>query len=253
MQTDSELAAAVRADFVRLLTAWRELLFPTDPDHHPVRDRWSPETTGDRVAFWAWSALGSALIVLAYPFVVIGVWTRYVVRRLDRVTTAVGLLAVVAAAAVAWGALTALAWDRLPAAGFTAVLVASVVATASAGLAWGTARVGGRRVTVLVAYPFAVAALFLPPVTAALFSPTLGAVVLPRSTSLAVWLLDNVLVIGNLNTILRQQFTLSGVAFVGMWFGLAIPVGWGIGLLVALANAVRPRERGDGRAEPSQQ
>jgi hypothetical protein len=247
MQTDSDLAAAVRADLVGLLTAWRELLFPTDPDEHPVRDRWHPRTTRDRLAFWTWSGLGAVLIAVAYPFVVAGFWTRYVTRQLNRAATALGLLALVAAVGVAWSALTALAWGRLPASGFVAVLAASVVATGAAALAWGTARVGGRRMTLLAAYPFAVAAVFLPPVTAALFSPVLGDVVLPRSTSLAAWLLDNVLAVGNLNAVIRRKFDLSGVAFVGMWSGLAVPIGWILGLLVTVANAVRPRGDGRGR------
>ncbi|MFB6123360.1 MAG: hypothetical protein ABEJ78_07880 [Haloferacaceae archaeon] len=241
MQTESELVAAVKADFLRLLTAWRELLFPMKSADHPVRNQWRPRTTRDRLAFWTWSVLGTVLIVGAYPFAVVGFWVRYVTRRLNRVATGLGLLAIVAAVAVAWSALTALAWGNLTTSGFKAVLTASVVATASAGLAWGTARAGGRRLTLLAAYPFVVAAVFLPPVTAALFSPTLGEVILPRSTSIAAWILDNVLVVGNLNAVVRRQFDLSGVAFVAMWSGLAVPIGWGLGLLVTFANAVRPR------------
>jgi hypothetical protein len=155
-----------------------------------------------------------------------------------------GLLAIVAAVAVAWSALTALAWGNLPTSGFKAVFTASVVATASAGLAWGTARAGDRRLTLLAAYPFAVAAIFLPPVTAALFSPALGEVILPRSTSIAAWILDHILAVGDLNAIIRQQFNLSGIAFVAMWSGLAVPIGWGLGLLVMFANAVRPHGNG---------
>ena len=244
MSTDSDIVAAVRADVVRLLTAWREIAFSTDSNRHPVRGRWEPQTVRERLAFWIWSALGAVLIGLAYPFVVAGFWVRYVTRRLNRVATGLGLLTLVAAVGVAWSALTALAWGQLPASGFKAVLTASVVATGSAGLAWGSARAGGRRLTLVAAYPFAVAAIFLPPVTAALFSPTLGEVILPRSTSLAVWLLDNVLAVGNLNTVIRQRFDLSGLAFVAMWSGLAAPIGWVLGLLVVLANAVRPRDGG---------
>jgi len=247
MQTDSELVAAVRADFLRLLTAWRELLFSTNSDSHPVRNRWHPQTTRDRLVFWTWSALGAVLIAAVYPFAIAGFWVRYVTRQLSRAATGLGLLAIIAIAAVAWSALTALAWGGLPAAGFKAVLTASVVATVSAGLAWGTARAGGRRLTLLAAYPFAVAAIFLPPVTAALFSPTLGEIILPRSTSLAAWLLDNLLFVGDLNALIRQQFNLSGLAFVGMWSGLAVPIGWGLGLLVTFANAVRPRDDGGRR------
>ena len=241
MRTGSELAGAVRTDLLRLLTVWRGLLFSVESTNHPAQARWRPQTGRDRLAFWAWSALGSVLIGVTYPFAVAGFWVRYTTRRLGRVAAGLGLLTVVAVVAVAWSALTALAWESLPTAGFKAVLAASAAATVSTGLAWGTARTGGRRLTFLAAYPFAVAAVFLPPVTAALVSPTLGEVVLPRSTSLAAWLLDNVLIVGDLSAVIRRQFDLSGLAFVGMWAALAVPVGWGLGLLVVVADAVRPR------------
>jgi hypothetical protein len=247
MSTDSQLVTAIKADLVWLLTAWRKLLFSAESHSHPARNRWHPETTRDRLAFWAWSGLGAVLITAAYPFAVAGFWARYVTRRLNRIATGLGLVAILAVVGVAWGALTVLAWGQLPASGFAAVLTASVVATISTALAWGTTRAGGRRLTLVAAYPFAVAALFLPPVTAALVSPTLGEVILPRSTSLAAWLLDNVLTVGDLNTVIRQQFNLSGAAFVGMWAGLAVPIGWMLGLLVTFANAVRPRADGDRR------
>jgi len=247
MSTDSQLVTAIKADLVWLLAAWRKLLFSTESHSHPARNRWRPETTRGRLVFWVWSGLGAVLIAVAYPFAVVGFWARYVTRRLNRIATGLGLIAIVAVVGVVWGTLTVLAWGQLPASGFIAVLTASVVATLSTALAWGTTRVGGRRLTLVAAYPFAVAAIFLPPVTAALVSPTLGEIILPRSTSLAAWLLDNVLAVGNLNTVIRQQFNLSGAAFVGMWAGLAVPIGWVLGLLVTFANAIRPRTDGDRR------
>lgn len=247
MPTDSDLVAAVKTDLGRLLTGWRSLLFSMESAAHPVRGRWRPETTRERLAFWLWSALGAALIGFTYPFAVAGFWVRYATRRLNQIATGLGFVAIVAVVAVAWGALTALAWGGFPAAGFKAVLTASVVATLSAGLAWVTARTGGRRLTLLATSPLVVAAVFLPPVTAALFSPTLGEIILPRSTSLAEWILDNVLFVGNLSTVIRRQFDLSGVAFVAMWSGLAVPIGWGLSLLVVFANAVRPRDDGGPR------
>ncbi|MDX1745502.1 MAG: hypothetical protein R3324_06155, partial [Halobacteriales archaeon] len=89
-------------------------------------------------------------------------------------------------------------------------------------------------------------AFFLPPVVAALYSPSLAEVVFPRSQVLAIWLLDTVLAVGGINEFLRARFELVGLAYVGMWFGLAVPIGWALGLLVTLANLVRPtRENGD--------
>jgi hypothetical protein len=73
--------------------------------------------------------------------------------------------------------------DGLPDAADTAssgVVVAGVAATVSAVLSRVFTR-GGRLVSVLVGYPFAVTALLLPPVVAAMFSPALAEVVLPGS------------------------------------------------------------------------
>jgi hypothetical protein len=54
-------------------------------------------------------------------------------------------------------------------------------------------------------------------------------------------LLDNPLDLWGLNTFLREQFTLEGANYVAMWFGLSVPVGWFLGLLVTLADIVRPK------------
>lgn len=68
-------------------------------------------------------------------------------------------------------------------------------------------------------------AVSLPPVVAALYSPSLAGVVFPRSETLAIWLLDNVLTYRNLNALLRQRFDLVGVAYVVMWGNPRCP--WG--------------------------
>jgi len=55
-----------------------------------------------------------------------------------------------------------------------------------------------------------------------------------------VLLLENPLSVAGVAEFLRSRFTLVGFAYVGMWFGLAVPVGWLLGLLVTLADFVRP-------------
>jgi hypothetical protein len=237
-----DLLAGAKIDLRRLLSAWRTIVFSRQTDEYSVQDRWHPGSPGAKLAFWAWSILGVVLIGVVYPFAALGFWTRYVGRQIDRIVAGLGVLVIIAAMAVLWGGLTALAWDRLPTTGFRAVLAASVVATASVGLSWVFARYGSRRLTLVFAYPFAVAAIFVPPVTAALFSPAIGAGLLSESELFAEWLLNNV-VIGGLSTTIRQQFELAGLAFIGMWFGFAVPVGWALALLVSLANLIRPRTR----------
>jgi hypothetical protein len=106
--------------------------------------------------------------------------------------------------------------------------------------AYGFVRLDGRPVTVLFAYPFAMTAIFLPPVVAALFSPAVAEAVIPGSETLAIWLLDNVAP-DSVASYLRGNFDLEGLMYVVMWFGIAVPLGWVLGTMVSLADVVRPK------------
>jgi hypothetical protein len=221
------------------------LAFQQISDSQPVVSRWTPEKTRERVAYRAWAVDGALGLLVGYTLAVVGLLVRFYVRRFDRTATRLGAVGTVVLAALVWGALTALARVRFSTEGFLAVAAAGVVAVGSTALALLFRRVGGRVTTVLVAYPFAVVAVFLPPVVAALYSPTLASVVFPRSETLAIWLLDGLLDYANLNTLIRQRFELVGFGYVAMWGGLAVPVGWAFGLLVTLANLVRPASTDD--------
>jgi len=239
----SDVIAGIRYDLRTLHTHWMGIVFPqVRDDPHPVTGSWSPETPLQRALYAVWALLGALGLLGLYPLAVLGLATRFYVRRFDRTATRIGVVGVVLLSVVVWGALTALARLRFSPEGFLAVGAAGAVATVSAVLAVGFSRVGGRGTSVLFAYPFAVTAVFLPPVVAALYSPTLADAIFPRSTSLAVWLLDNVLTVGGVNTLLRQRFDLIGYAYVGMWAGISVPLGWMLGVLVTLANVVRPSD-----------
>lgn len=236
------MLSEIRVDLRRLYEGWMGLLFPRQSaNEHSVLGKWKPESPTERVSYALWGALGVLAIAIAYPLAVLGFGARFYTRRLDSTTTRIGVLGVIAVSVVVWGALTILARFRFSAEGFLAVLAAAVVATVAAVLAYLFARVGGRKTTVLLAYPFGMTAVFLPPVVAALYSPALAELVFPRSTSIAKWVLDNVFTIGNLNTYLRTNYDLEGVAYVGMWFAIAVPLGWLLGILVTLADVVRPK------------
>ena len=231
----------VRIDLEHLHTGWMALLFARQRDPHPVQGRSRPEGRAGRAAYRLWAVLG-AVVALSYPLVVVGFAVRHYGRRLHRAAESLGAAAILLGSLVVWGALTAVVSLRaFPTEGVVAVAAGSGVAAVSAVLALLFARRGGRATTVLLAAPFGVTALFLPPVVAALYSPALAAWVFPRSTLLAVWLLDGPLAVGGLATALRAWFDLVGLAYVGMWLGLAVPVGWTLGLVAALADAVRAR------------
>ncbi|MCU4716722.1 hypothetical protein [Halapricum hydrolyticum] len=239
------LVGAIQIDLKRLHETWMELIYPRQLEaEQTVLGKWRPQTTGSRIAYQLWAAIGAPVVGLFYPLVLLGYVLRYQASKIDSAATRVGILGVVVLSVVVWGALSVLAQFQLEMSttGVVAVVAAGVVATVSAVLAILTSRVGGRVSTVLVSYPLAITAIFLPPVVAALYSQQLAEVVFPRSESLAIWLLDNVLTVADINTYLRENYTLQGPAYVGMWFGIAVPIGWVLGTLVTLANYVRPRD-----------
>jgi hypothetical protein len=237
------LLDGIKIDIVRLHETWMELVFPRQRTAvHNVLGKWTPRTRGDRIKYRIWSALGVLVVALLYPLLVVGFAVRFNAKRFDSATTRLGIIGVVILAAVVWGGLTALARVRLSFDGFVAVGAASAVAVVSAGLAALFSRAGGRGTTVFFAYPFAMNAVFLPPVVAALYDPSLG-VIIEQSTQIANFFRDSVFV-GPLDPVseyLSNNYDFEGVVVALMWFAIATPLGWFLGFVVTLADAIRPR------------
>ena len=231
---------AVRLDLRRLHEHWMELFFPRQRGAHSVLGKWQPNTRTGWAAYRGLGGVGALVVALLYPLVLAGFAVRFHARRIDRAAAGLGLLGVVSLTALVWEALAAVARLQLSREGFVAVAAAAVVATVAAGLAVSFARAGGRGTTVALAYPAAMTAIFLPPVVSALFSTTVGTVVLPGSTELAIRLLDGPLALVGLDGYLRENYTLEGIAYVGMWLAIAVPLGWILGCVVTLADLVRP-------------
>jgi hypothetical protein len=233
----------IRVDVVRLHETWMELVFPRQRGaSHSVLGKWQPSTTGDRVKYKLWSALGVLIVAIGYPMALLGFAARFYSRRIDSGATRLGAIGVLVLSALVWGALTLAARIQFgPASqGFFAVAAASVVAVISAVLAYGFAKLDGRPVTVLFAYPSAMTAIFLPPVVAALFSTAVADVVLTRSDSLASWFVFDGPELFGLVDYLVENFQRTQFAHVIIWFAISIPVGWLLGILVTLADLVRP-------------
>lgn len=244
------LIGAIRIDIIRLYETWMEVLFPRQLNPSQVLGKWKPETAPQKAGYYGWGALGLPLVLVGYPLLLVGFATRFYAAKFNTAATRLGILGVILVSVIVWGALSAVAHFQLSSAGFIAVFAASVVATFASGLAVFFSRVGGRITTVVLAYPAAMTALFLPPVVAAISYPPLGDIILPASYDFAAWMLSNPLSIGGLNEILRgagdldtfgEEYGLPGLGYVLMWLSIAVPLGWGLGLLVALANLIRPK------------
>ncbi|WP_410766588.1 hypothetical protein [Haloferax sp. DFSO60] len=235
----AEMVTGMRIDLRWLHMSWMEVVFARDRSNSVVENR-KPEDTGGAVAYHLWAALGVLFLVVGYPLFVVGLATRYYAHRIDRFTAGLGFVGVAVLSVLIWGLFSAATYiSPIAFEGFVAVVVAGVVATISAVLTLYFKRLDGRPVTVLLAYPLGVTAIFLPPVVASLYSPTLASIVFPSSTSLAIWILDNVLDFAGVASFIRASFELQGLAYVGMWFALAVPVGWFLGGLVTLVDGVR--------------
>jgi hypothetical protein len=235
----------IKYDVQRMHETWMELVYPRQRGaSDTVLGKWRPKTQSGAVLYRAWAVLGAPIVAIVYPFVLLGAFIRFQTRRIDTTAERIGLIGVLVATAVVWAALAASVRFGLDLneGAFLAVTVAGVVATISAGLALGFKRIDGRVTTVLLAYPFGVTAIFLPPVVAALYSPTVAEFVIPGSDNLARWLLGNVFTIGGLDDWLIANFDRQGWAYAIMWFGIAVPLGWILGGLVTLADLVRPTE-----------
>ena len=244
------LLEALLLDVVRLHVTWMELAFPRQLDPSAVLGKWKPETTLETVTYYLWTAIGAPLVVFTYPFLLVGFATRFYAAKLDSAVARFGVAGAVIVTTLLWGSLTILTHLQLPFDDVIAVGAASAVAVVSAALAATFSKVGGRFVSVLLAYPFAMTAIFLPPVVAALVTPTVEQLVLPPSYDLARWILDTFLFVGGLNDWLRaafdletfgEQWGLPGLGYVLMWIGISVPLGWFLGVLVALADLVRPK------------
>lgn len=242
---EQSIIGGIQIDLKRLHETWMEIVYPRQRGAgDTVLGKWRPNTRGQRILYRVWSALGVPVIALIYPLVLLGTVVRFQTRRIDGTATRLGVVGVVLLSFVVWGAVTALAKYRLnvETGGVVAIAAAGGVATISAALAIGTKRAGGRGTTVLLSYPFGMTALFLPPVVAALFSPDIANVVLPGSRDFANVLLDNVARPAGVYDFFVENFSIEGVGYALMWLGISVPLGWLLGLLVTLADLVRPAE-----------
>jgi hypothetical protein len=241
---ESGLIDGIRIDVVRMHETWMELFFPRQrAAAGSVLGKWKPKTSREKLTYNTWYYLGIPVIAVLYPLVLLGYVLRFQSRKLDSAAIRLGTIGVFLLMLVLWGGLTGLAYLRFSFAGFIAVGAASAVAILCSLLAVGFRLVGGRGTTVFFAYPFAMTAIFLPPSVAALYSPTVADAVFPYSENIAIYILDNYLTFADVNTYLRTRYNLEGIAYAGMWFGIAVPLGWVLGILVTLADLVRPKPR----------
>ena len=241
--SESGLVSAITVDLKIMHETWMEVFFPRQRGaEDTVLGKWEPSTSRETVTYNLWAALGIPVIALLYPLVLLGYFFRYQARKINVTAARLGFFGVVIVFTLLWGGLVALIYiqfsDVFTTVEIIAIAAASGVAVMSSALSFIFWRLGGRGTTVLLAYPFAVTAIFLPPVVAALFHPVLEDIIIARSDEMARWMFQNSpdVIQDQLGQIDRQEGH-----HVIIWFAISFPVGWLIGSIVTLANLIRPR------------
>lgn len=247
MAAEQGLVEAVRWDVRRMHETWMEFVYPRQRDaEQTVLGKWKPQGGLSLFLYKLWSVIGAPVVAVVYPLVLLGYFLRFQTRRINLAAVSLGAVGVVGLFILLWGGLAVAAKfafsDQLSEGGVTAVAAASVVAIVAAALAYGFWRLDGRVVTVIFAYPFAMTAIFLPPVVAALFSTAVADVVLTRSDNLAQWFVFQGPELFGLTDFLVENFERDQFAHVIIWFAVSVPVGWVLGTLVTLADLVRPTQ-----------
>lgn len=236
---------AIRIDLRLLHATWMELLFPRQRGAgHSVLGKYRPESPPKLLAYYLWSFLGLIAVTVIYPFLLTGYFVRYQARTASDTAKRLGFVGVLVFFAVLWGGLTALVAIQSGAfeeGAVRALALASVVAVTSAALSFFFWKIDGRPTTILLAYPFAVTAVFLPPVVAALFWEPLSGLI-EWSDDIAYWVTNEGPDPLGVVSWLEANFERQDEDHVIIWFAASFPVGWALGLLVTLADVVRPRE-----------
>jgi hypothetical protein len=242
--TEPGLLGAVRIDLRVLHETWMESLFPRQREaQHTVLGKWHPETVAQQVTYYLWALAGVPVVAAVYPLLLAGYSVRYQTRKVGAAGRRLGLLGVVVLFGLLWGGLTAVVAVQSGAfqqGAVTALALASGVAVVSAALSYLAWRVDGRPTTILLAYPFAVTAIFLPPLVAALFWEPLDGLI-QFSDDVAYWVTNEGPDPLGVVDYLERNFERQDEDHVVIWFAASFPVGWTLGLLVALADLIRPR------------
>ncbi len=242
--TEQGLVDAIKYDVRVLHETWMEVVFPRQRGAEgTVLGKWKPEETREVITYKLWYGFGVPVIGILYPLVLLGYFIRYQTRKINVTAARLGFFGVVLLFAVLWGGLTALVYFELQGVledgavvGIAAASVVAVVASALSFIFW---RVGGRFTTVFFAYPFAITALFLPPVVAALFWEPLGEVIIEQGDDLFRWAFQT----GpeSITEPLGERFDRTEYHHAIIWFIVSFPVGWVLGFLVTLADLIRPK------------
>lgn len=227
-------------DIKKLHGVWMGILFSKYNDPHPVIGKYQPEGTIKKILYWFWAIIGIVTTVLSYPIVLVGLVLRIFTTSIAKVGTKLGITKTISMMAIVWASMIAGITYQY---GFDNTLVLSIsasIALVSLLISFYSYRNGGRKTTIIISYPAAYTAIFLPPVTAAILAP-FGDPIINQSIRVAEYMLINWASTIGMEEWIRTNFELTGIYHAVMWFVISTIVGWITGLFIVISELIRPR------------
>lgn len=213
-------------------------IFDDQKQPHPVAGVKMPKGRVQMSIYLIWSFLGYPASVAGYLLAVVGNILKIFVDRIVSKADDWGISSVFLLLLLLWVSIGVAVLYFYQQEDAIAFALSSTIGLLSLIIAFVAREIGSSKTTVLVAYPAAYTAIFLPPVSAALIVPEIASTVLPLSTDVANYILNSAIVFDSLEDSLRSTFNLIGFSHLILWTAISVTLGWFTGICVKSAELV---------------
>lgn len=229
---------SIRRDINTVHSYWMSTMFDDQKQPHPVAGKKIPTGKVQTSIYLIWSILGYPVSAIGYLLAVVGNILKIFVDRIVSKADDWGISSVFLLALLMWLSVGIAVFYFYQQEDAIAFAISSTVGLLSLVISFVAREIGSAKTTVMVAYPTAYTAVFLPPVSAALIVPEIASTVFPLSTDVANYILNSVIVFDSIEDSLRSTFNLIGFSHLILWTAISITLGWSTGICVKSAELV---------------
>jgi hypothetical protein len=228
---------SIQRDIKTVHSYWMSTLFDNQNQTHPVAGKKIPTDKLQMSIYFIWSGLGYPVSVIGYLLAVVGNVIKIFVDRIVSKADEWGISSVFVLALLSWMIVGVVVFYLYGQEDAIAFAVSSTISLLFLIISFVSREIASVKTTVVIAYPAAYTAVFLPPVSAALIVPEIASTVFPLSTDVANYILNS-LVFDSLENFLRSTFNLIGFSHLILWSAISVTLGWLTGISVKSAELV---------------
>lgn len=229
---------SIRRDIKTVHAYWISILFEKKNRPHPVAEEDIPTNRVQMSIYIIWSVLGYPVSVIGYLLAIAGNIIKIFVDRIVSKADDLGISNVFIFALIAWMIIGIVVFYLYGQEDAIAFAISSIISLLFLIISFVSREIGSAKTTVIISYPAAYTAVFLPPVSAALIVPEIASLVFPLSVDVVNYILDLPIVFDALENYLRSTFNLEGVSHLILWTLISVTLGWFTGISVKSAELV---------------